>query len=124
LSERQQSARERFLAAIRFAKGAMANPEVKKLYEPRAVAKALKVPVESVKHFDEEKAIFAIQNNYDNSIAHSNFQFQPNFNPLAKYVEAVEGFKSLNEDNRNLYLALLKEKDEKISLLEKLVAVE
>jgi hypothetical protein len=36
LSERQQSARERFLAAIRFAKGAMANPEVKKLYEPRA----------------------------------------------------------------------------------------
>jgi hypothetical protein len=32
----QQAARERFLAAIRFAKRAMADPEIKKLYEPRA----------------------------------------------------------------------------------------
>jgi transcriptional regulator with XRE-family HTH domain len=86
-----------------------------------AIAKVLRVPAEAIKNFDEEKAIFAIQNNYDNSIAHSNFQYQPNFNPLDKYVEAVEDFKRLNEDNRKLYLALLKEKDEKIAFLERLV---
>ena len=85
------------------------------------IAVVLKLPVEVIKNFDEEKAIFAIQNNYDNSIAHSNFQYQPNFNPLDKYVEAVEDFKRLNEDNRKLYLALLKEKDDKIAFLEKLV---
>jgi hypothetical protein len=72
------------------------------------------------KNFDEEKAIFAIQNNYDNSRAHSNFQYQPNFNPLDKYVEAVEDFKRLNEDNKKLYMALLKEKDEKIALSERM----
>lgn len=31
------------------------------------VAKALKVPVEAIKNFDEEKAIYNIQNNYDNA---------------------------------------------------------
>jgi hypothetical protein len=35
-SVNQQAAREKFLAAIRFAKRAMADPEIKKLYEPRA----------------------------------------------------------------------------------------
>jgi hypothetical protein len=57
LSDKQQIAREKWLAAIKFAKTAMANPEVKKLYEPRAegdkrpfnlaVADFLKPPVVS-----------------------------------------------------------------------------
>ncbi len=83
------------------------------------VAKALKVPVDAIKNFSEEAAIFNIQNNYDGSTLNhsSNYQYnhQPTFNPLEKLVEVVE-------ENRKLYTALLKEKDEKIVLLERLLS--
>lgn len=91
--------------------------EAKEKIEPailEEVAKALRIPSEAIKNFDEEKAIYAIQNNYDNSIAHNNFQYQPTFNPLDKYVEQVE-------ENKKLYAAILKEKDEKIALLERML---
>jgi transcriptional regulator with XRE-family HTH domain len=98
--------------------------EQKEVIEPELleeVAKVLKVPVEAIRNFDEEKAIYAIQNNYDNSVAHSNFQYQPNFNPLDKYIEAIEEIKQLNLENKKLYEALLKEKDDKIALMEKIL---
>ncbi len=44
--------------------------EGKETIEPQIldeVAKALKVPVEAIKNFDEETAIYNIQNNYDNA---------------------------------------------------------
>ena len=73
------------------------------------VAKILKVPVEAIKNFDEETAIFNIQNNYEGSnkgvsnVAVQNYQC--NFNPLDKIVE--------------LYDALLKSEREKVELLQK-----
>ncbi|MBK7884953.1 MAG: helix-turn-helix transcriptional regulator [Chitinophagaceae bacterium] len=83
------------------------------------IAKALKLPVEAIKNFDEENAINIISNNsFENceqtgasiaSILHN-----PTINPVDKWMEALE-------ENKSLYLALLKEKDEKIALLEKLV---
>ncbi len=54
--------------------------EQKETIEPdllEQVAKALKVPVEAIKNFDEEKAIFNIQNNYYNATHNVNFQFNP-----------------------------------------------
>lgn len=73
------------------------------------VAKILKVPVEAIKNFDEEAAIVNIQNNYDGSTlnhsANYQYNYQPTFNPVDKVVE--------------LYERMLKEKDEKIALLEK-----
>jgi len=80
------------------------------------VAKILKVPVEAIKNFDEEAAINVIGNTVttvnDNATGQS-FQFHPIINPIDKWIEALE-------ENRNLYERLLKEKDEKIALLEKL----
>jgi transcriptional regulator with XRE-family HTH domain len=67
------------------------------------VAKALKVPVEAIKTFDEEKAIFNIQNNYDNATQNVNFQF----NPIEKIVE--------------LYEALVKSEKEKVEMLQKML---
>ena len=67
------------------------------------VAKVLKVPVEAIKNFDEEKAIFNIQNNYDNATHNVNFQF----NPLEKIVE--------------LYEALVKSEKEKVEILQRLL---
>ncbi len=75
------------------------------------VAKVLKVPVEAIKNFDTEQAIHNINNNFhDNSI-------QNQFNPLEKIIEMYE------QKIVALYERLLKEKEEKISLMEKINAV-
>jgi transcriptional regulator with XRE-family HTH domain len=80
------------------------------------VAKVLNVPVEAIRNFDEEAAINVIGNTVttvnDNATGQL-FQFHPVINPIDKWIEALE-------ENRNLYERLLKEKDEKIALLEKL----
>lgn len=71
------------------------------------VANVLGVSPEAIKNFDEEKAIYNIQNNYEGSTLNhsSNYQynFQPTFNPIDKIVE--------------LY-------DEKVALLERLLQSE
>ena len=67
------------------------------------IAKVLKIPVEAVKNFDEEMAVNIISNTFnEQSVA-----FQYNFNPVNKIIE--------------LYEHLLKVKDEKYALLEKLL---
>lgn len=76
------------------------------------LASALKVSPEAIKNFDEEKAIYNIQNNYGSAHPSINFPYQCTFNPLDKYVETVE-------KNEKLYEALLKSEREKIALLER-----
>lgn len=72
------------------------------------VAKALRIPPEAIENYDEEKTINIFSNTYhDNSSILGTY----NFNPIEKWVEALE-------ENKRLYEALLKEKDEKIKLLE------
>jgi len=87
------------------------------------VAKILKVPVDAIKNFDEEKAVMNIQNNYEGSnssatsVGFNNNNIECTFNPLDKLMEQVE-------KNEKLYEALLKEKDEKIALMERLMGKE
>lgn len=95
--------------------------EQKEVIEPELleqIAKVLKVPVEAIKNFDEETAIYNIQNNYEGSntgVTHvSVTNYQCTFNPIEKWLEALE-------ENRKLYERLVKEKDEKITLLEKML---
>jgi len=83
------------------------------------VAKGLNIPVDAIKNFDEEAAISFIGNSFTNNDNSSTLNghtinYSPNFNPLDKYVEQVE-------ENKKLYQALLREKDEKIALLERLL---
>ena len=80
------------------------------------IAKALSVTPAAIKNFSEEAVINNIQNNYEGSSIHGGSVGQQycTFNPLDKYIEAVE-------ENKKLYEALLKEKDEKIALMEKLI---
>jgi transcriptional regulator with XRE-family HTH domain len=79
------------------------------------VAKALGMQTETIKNFNEEAAINLVQNNYD-STAYSTLALQNHnsFNPLDKYVEAVE-------ENKRLYETLLKVEREKIALLERML---
>lgn len=84
------------------------------------VAKHLKVPAEAIKNFDEEAAIYNIQNNYEGSntnasVASGKFEnFQCTFNPLDKYVEAMLA-------NEKLYERLLRLEREKNELLQKII---
>ena len=81
------------------------------------VARALKIPSDAIKNFTEEAAINIIGNTVttvnDNATGQL-FQIQPTINPVEKWMEVVE-------ENKKLYAALLKEKDEKIELLQKLL---
>lgn len=70
------------------------------------IAAVLKVPVEAIKNFDEEKAINFIANTFHNS-GLFNRDCTLNFNPVDKILE--------------LYERMLKEKDEMIEELKGLV---
>ena len=93
--------------------------EQKDVVEPELleqIAKVLKVPVDAIKNFDEEQAVNIISNTFNDSSILNGINYNPTFNinPVEKWMEALE-------ENKKLYAALLKEKDEKIALLESLI---
>lgn len=74
------------------------------------VAQILKVSTEAIKNFDEDSAISNINTFYDNSA----FNFQCTFNPIDKWVEALD-------ENKKLYERLLQSEKEKVELLQTLL---
>lgn len=75
------------------------------------IAMALKVTPEVIKSFNEENTINIFSNTYnDNSSILGTY----NFNPLEKYIEALE-------ENKKLYERLLQTEREKVALLEKML---
>jgi transcriptional regulator with XRE-family HTH domain len=73
------------------------------------VAKVLKVTPEAIKSFNDESVINHVQNNYDHAIG-----INYNFNPINKWLEAMD-------ENKKLYERLLQAEKEKVALLEKLL---
>ncbi|MGR3857934.1 helix-turn-helix transcriptional regulator [Chryseobacterium indologenes] len=73
------------------------------------VAQILKVPAEAIENFDEEQAINIISNTatFDHCQQPAFFNNQPTFNPLDKMIE--------------LYERMLKQQQEMIDKLEKLI---
>jgi transcriptional regulator with XRE-family HTH domain len=78
------------------------------------IARALNVTPELIKNFNEEAVITNIQNIYDQATGTNNNNYNCTFNPLDEYRNEVK-------ENKKLYEALLKEKDEKIALLKKML---
>lgn len=79
------------------------------------VAKILHVPAEAIKNMTDDSAANFINTFNDNSVNNAPLgNYNCTFNPLDKFVEQVE-------ENKKLFTALLKEKDEKIALLEKML---
>jgi hypothetical protein len=73
------------------------------------------VPVEAIRNFDEERAVNIISNNsFENCEQPASVFYNSTINAIDKWMEVLE-------ENKKLYAALLKEKDEKIALLEKLL---
>lgn len=91
------------------------------------IAKALNVPAELIEHYDAEASINIIANHFtsqDNSVQHQN-GVQNNdhctFNPLDELLKAVEDYKRLHQENKQLYEQLLKAEREKVAMLEKMM---
>ncbi|MCE7058136.1 XRE family transcriptional regulator [Algoriphagus sp. AGSA1] len=78
----------------------------------RQVGEILRIPVEAFQNFDEEQAITVISSTFnDNSSVVNN---NPTFHPIDKLIQ-------LHEEKIALYERMLKEKDEMMARLEKLL---
>lgn len=92
--------------------------ETKETIDPETLeqlAKTLKVPVDAIKNYNEEAAVSFVSSFHDNSVSHVIGNYGTyNFNPIDKWVEALE-------KNEKLYEALLKSEREKNALLEKML---
>jgi len=80
------------------------------------ISEVLKIPLEAFQNFDEEQAVNIISNTFniekDAYIGNS----KPTFN-----INPIEEIKKLHEEKIALYERMLKEKDEMMSRLEKLL---
>ena len=81
------------------------------------ISSTLKIPVEALKNFDEDKAINIISNtvnNNDNASGNSLFSYYPTINPIEQIIK-------LHEEKIALYERMLKEKDQMMDRLEILI---
>lgn len=74
------------------------------------VARALKIPVEAIKRFDEEAAISIVANTFtdfkDNAIG-INTNYHPTFNPIDKVMELFERLLASEKEKTDLMKEIL-----------------
>ncbi|MBS7231949.1 helix-turn-helix transcriptional regulator [Flavobacterium psychroterrae] len=78
------------------------------------ISNSLKIPVEAFQNFDEEQAVNLISCNFSDNAMFNNRIEVFNNNP-------IEEIKKLHEEKIALYERMLKEKDEMMTRLEKLI---
>ncbi|QSB26470.1 helix-turn-helix transcriptional regulator [Flavobacterium sp. CLA17] len=78
------------------------------------ISEALKIPVEAFQNFDEEQAVNLISCNFSDNAMFNNRIEVFNNNP-------IEEIKKLHEEKIALFERMLKEKDEMMARLEKLI---
>jgi len=76
------------------------------------ISSVLKIPAEAIQNFDEEQAITVISSTFNDNAAVVNNN--PTFHPIEKLVQ-------LHDEKIALYERMLKEKDEMMMRLEKLI---
>ena len=80
----------------------------------KQISNALKIPVEAFQNFDEEQAINIISNTFHDTQGLINYSPTFNNDPIDKLIQ-------LHEEKIALYERMLKEKDEMMVRLEKLI---
>lgn len=79
------------------------------------ISEVLNIPVETFQNFDEEQAVNIISNTFhEGAVANNSGYINCTFNPIEKWIEALEEIKRLNAE-------LIKAKDEQIKMMEKLI---
>jgi len=79
----------------------------------KQISNSLKIPVEAFQNFDEEQAVNVIANTFNNNDSAIGFVIN-NYNPIEKIIQ-------LHEEKIALYERMLREKDEMMVRLEKLI---
>ncbi|MFH6994301.1 XRE family transcriptional regulator [Flavobacterium sp. FlaQc-48] len=79
------------------------------------ISNSLKIPVEAFQNFDEQQSINIISNTFHDTQGLINYNPTFNNNPIDKLIQ-------LHDEKIALYERMLKEKDEMMSRLEKLIA--
>ena len=80
----------------------------------KQISSAMKVPVEAFQNFDEEQAVNITSNTFDNGSILNAINHNPTFHPIEQIIK-------LHEEKIALYERMLKEKDEMMVRLEKLI---
>jgi transcriptional regulator with XRE-family HTH domain len=80
----------------------------------KQISNAMKVPVEAFQNFDDEQAVNIISNTFDNGSILNAINHNPTFHPVDQIIK-------LHEEKIALYERMLKEKDEMMDRLEKLI---
>jgi transcriptional regulator with XRE-family HTH domain len=78
------------------------------------VSAILKIPVEAIRNFDEEKAVNVIANTFNDNAMLNAINNNPTFHPIDKLMQ-------LHEEKIALYERMLKEKDEMMGRLDRLI---
>lgn len=79
------------------------------------ISAALKIPVEAIKNFDEDQAVNIISNTFNDEAFSNSFNYGTiHFHPIDKLIQ-------LHEEKIALYERMLKEKDEMMERLERLI---
>jgi len=90
-------------------------------YLLQKISEVLKIPVEAFQNFDEQQSITIISNTFNDQSNGYNYYPTIHINPVEKWLETLEEIKRLNEEKASLYERILKEKNEMIEKLEKLL---
>src|SRR5690606_36533700 len=80
----------------------------------KQISEVLKIPVEAFQNFDEEQAVNIISNTFGDNACVGNPNSTFNFNPVERLIQ-------LHEEKIALYERMLKEKNEMMERLEKLL---
>ncbi|WP_432671149.1 XRE family transcriptional regulator [Flavobacterium sp. SM2513] len=80
------------------------------------ISSSLKIPVEAFQNFDEEQAVNIISNTFNIEKDAYIGNAKPTFN-----INPIEELKKLHEEKIALYERMLKEKDEMMARLEKII---
>lgn len=78
------------------------------------ISDIMKIPVEAFRNFDEEQAINIISNTFDNCNQPASVFYNSTINPLEELIK-------VHAEKIALYERMLKEKDEMMTRLEKLI---
>lgn len=78
------------------------------------VSRVLKIPIEAFQNFDEEQAINIISNTFNDSSTLNAINHNPTFHPVDQILK-------LHEEKIALYERMLKEKEEMMERLERII---
>ncbi|KAA0126576.1 helix-turn-helix transcriptional regulator [Chryseobacterium sp. SN22] len=85
------------------------------------ISEVLKIPAEAFRNFDQEQAVQIISNTFNDQSNGYNYYPTIHINPLEKWLETLEEIKRLNDEKAALYERTLREKNQTIEMLEKLL---